>query len=99
MLENDKCYGKTSGIHGGRTGCKWSGSLNEKVSFEQSCEGNEGLGVVAISGKSTPDRWISTCKGPEVGMCQDTSVARGSEGESCERFRGSGGFKQKGDMA
>lgn len=53
------------------------GSLSEKVRFEQSCERSEGLGMVAISSKSTPDRWVSKCKGPEVVMCQDAIMARG----------------------
>lgn len=44
------------------------GSLSKKRRFEQSCEGSEGLAVVATSRKSTPGGWNSRYRGPEVGM-------------------------------
>lgn len=77
MLENAQCYGEKvrDAVGVGELVAGWSGRPPEKVGFDQSCEGSEGLGVAAISGKSTPDRWIRKCKCPEVGMCQDASAA------------------------
>lgn len=69
------------------------------VKFEQSCEGSERLGVVGISSKSTPGRRNSRCKGPEVGRCQDSSVASAiCEGRVGGEWRGRGGFEQWPDF-